>query len=227
MHLIIKIVKLGLNSKWNFNRMRPLMRLQHQFILMIHLCLLVTSVPLISIASDADKKTVSETPKNYGISPNDLVEVIVYREPDLDTKARVNEDGTITLPLLGVIKIGSLSVTEAASLIKRELGAKYLVNPQVTVSIAEFSKRQFTVMGSVKQPGVYALPNNKSIDLLQALASAGGFTRMADMRRVTVRRQVNGVDEVIKVDAKQNQKEGEKLFLIQSGDTIHVYEKLL
>ncbi len=172
------------------------------------------------------EKAIEKVPENYRISANDLLEISVYRESDLDTKARVNEDGTITFPLLGNLKIGGLSVTDATRLLTQKLGEDYLVNPQVTVNVIEFSKRQFTVLGSVRQPGVYSLPNNRTIDLLQAIASAGGFSRAADVRHVTVQRRINGKDVSHKVNAEEMQGGSVAPFEIQAGDTITVAESL-
>jgi len=178
---------------------------------------------VVSKEKPADKPVAS---KNYRLSPNDFVEVEVYQEPDLDTKTRVNEDGTISLPLVGPVKVGGLNALDAAKLITQKLSEDYLVNPQVTVNVTEFSKRQFVVMGSVKQPGVYGLPGNQSIDVLQAIASAGGSTNSPDMRHVTVQRRISGKEKLYRIDAKEMQSGGAEPFEVQAGDTITIGESV-
>src|SRR6266545_3713084 len=80
----------------------------------------------------------------YVLKPNDVVMVKVYQEEDLTIEARVARDGSITLPLLGTVYIGSNTVEQAIGLIRDGLAKDYLVNPQVSLSIVEYAKRRFT-----------------------------------------------------------------------------------
>src|SRR5438552_2694753 len=100
----------------------------------------------------------------YVLKPNDVVMVKVYQEEDLTIQARVARDGSITLPLLGTISIGSNTVEQAIGLIRDGLAKDYLVNPQVSLSIVEYAKRRFTVLGQVNRPGTYEMPG---VDLLK------------------------------------------------------------
>src|SRR5947207_2275558 len=126
----------------------------------------------------------------YVLKPNDVVMVKVYQEEDLTIQARVARDGSITLPLLGTVNIGSNTVERAIGLIRDGLAKDYLVNPQVSLSIVEYAKRRFTVLGQVNRPGTYEMPGDDQLNLLQAIAMAGGYTRIGAPTKITIQRVV-------------------------------------
>jgi polysaccharide export outer membrane protein len=164
---------------------------------------------------------------NYLISPNDLVVVMVFQEDDLTTRARVANDGTITVPLIGSVHIGGKSVDDAAQLVRARLAKGFLVNPQVNITIVEYAKRLFTVLGQVQKGGTFEFPNQGPLDLLQAIGTAGGYTRIANPAKVIVKRQVNGRDTVFQLNAKAMAGDhAAKPFEILPGDTITVSESI-
>jgi protein involved in polysaccharide export with SLBB domain len=169
----------------------------------------------------------SSTLDNYILSPNDIVLVKVFEDPDLDSQHRISQDGTINFPLIGVVQISGRTVTQAASTIRDRLLKGYLRNPQVRVNVIQYASRRITVLGQVQKPGSYVLPNEERVDLLQAIAMAGGFTRLADEGRVLVRRNVNGVDTILKVNAHAETKNSSsQLFEVQPDDRITVRERI-
>ena len=164
---------------------------------------------------------------NYILSPNDIVLVKVFEEPDLDSQHRISQDGTINFPLVGVIQISGRTVAQAASTIRERLLKGYLRNPQVRVNVIQYASRRITVLGQVQKPGSYVLPSEERVDLLQAIAMAGGFTRMADEGRVRVRRNVNGVETIMKVNVHAETKNSSsELFEVQPDDKITVGERI-
>lgn len=163
---------------------------------------------------------------SYAIGPNDLVEVKVFQEDELTTTGRVSTDGTISIPLIGSVRIGGRTSDEAAQYLRERFMKGYLVNPQVNVSVVELAQRRFTVLGQVQKGGTFDFPDQGSVDVLQAIGMAGGYTRIADPGKVTVRRRVGGRDEVIRLDAKSMADRGAKPFEIQAGDVITVGESL-
>lgn len=166
-------------------------------------------------------------PKNYILAPNDVVHIKVFREDNLETKARIDNDGTITFPLLGSVQIGGKSVDQATQLIRDRLAEDYLVNPQVNLSITEYVKRRFTVLGQVQKPGVYEIPENQLMTLLQAISVAGGYTRIADASKITVQRQVGDRKSSFTHNAKSMAKDkNTKHFEILADDTITVGESI-
>ena len=164
---------------------------------------------------------------NYILSPNDIVLVKVFEEPDLDSQHRISQDGTINFPLVGVIQISGRTVAQAASTIRERLLKGYLRNPQVRVNVIQYASRRITVLGQVQKPGSYVLPSEERVDLLQAIAMAGGFTRLADEGRVRIRRNVNGVETIIKVNVHAETKNtSSELFEVQPDDKITVGERI-
>jgi polysaccharide export outer membrane protein len=169
----------------------------------------------------------SSTLDNYILSPNDIVLVKVFEDPDLDSQHRISQDGTINFPLIGVVQISGRTVTQAANTIRDRLLRGYLRNPQVRVNVIQYASRRITVLGQVQRPGSYVLPNEERVDLLQAIAMAGGFTRLADEGRVLVRRNVNGVDTILKINAHAETKNSSsQLFEVEPDDRITVRERI-
>lgn len=163
---------------------------------------------------------------SYRLTENDVVSVTVYQEPDLETRARIGRDGTIHFPLLGTVRLGGKTIREAAGELRERLAEDYLVDPQVNVTLVEYSKRQFTVLGEVQRPGTYPLPDDRSLTLQQAIGMAGGFTRRAKQNRITITRVVGKNKEVHRVDAAAFVRDGQsKAATILPDDHIVVPEK--
>jgi protein involved in polysaccharide export with SLBB domain len=178
-------------------------------------------VDLVKSANSASAK--GET---YRLSPNDVIKMKVFQEDDLTTEARIGKDGTVTFPLVGVITLGGKTVEDATSSIREILGRDYLVNPQVTLTVAEYAKRRFTVLGQVQKPGTFDIPSEESVTLLQAIAMAGGFNRLAVQGRVTVTRTLGG-KRTFTVDVKSNTNDpGTRQFEILPDDTVIVSERV-
>ena len=190
--------------------------------------------PTPSAATDLTKATSSDTSappasvtQTYILSPSDVVQVKVYQEDDLESKLRIARDGTTSFPLIGVIKLGGKTVEQAANLIRDELAKDYLVNPQVTLTVIEYAKRRFTVLGQVQKPGTFEIPNEESVTLLQAIAMAGGYTRLANKANVTVTRTANGKKATFSLDVNHATSDLKvQPFIIIPDDTITVPERI-
>lgn len=177
-------------------------------------------------AQDNADVTSGKSP-TYVLTPNDMVHVKVYQEDDLETTARVGQDGTISFPLIGVVHIGGKTVEQAGAIIRDELRKDYLVNPQVTLIVSEYSKRRFTVLGQVQKPGSFEIPSEETVTLLQAIAMAGGYTRLADRANVRVTRVTGDKTSTLSIDTTRESKETETVsFRILPEDTITVPERI-
>ena len=167
-------------------------------------------------------------PVGYVLGPNDSVGVEVFGEDDLRTNGRVNPEGNLSVPLLGSVHLGGLTLTQAASKLTELYGRDYLVNPKVNVMLLGYAKRRFSILGQVSHPGSLEMPESSpgGIDLLEAIALAGGYTRIAAPERITVRRQSPSGDQIFKVNAKKFNKANSGGFLVQPGDTITVGESI-
>ena len=161
----------------------------------------------------------------YVLRPGDVVQVKVYQEDDLASTSRIGPDGAIAIPLLGSVRVASNTVSQASAIITSLLAKDYLVNPQVTLNVTEFAKRRFTVLGQVQRPGTYEMPAHESVNLLQAIAAAGGFTRIGNPHRITVQRMVGAENKKISLDSEAMSKKKEPPFLIRPDDVIAVGEK--
>ena len=163
-------------------------------------------------------------PSNYALSPNDLVEVKVFQEDDMDWTVRVTKDGTVNLPLVGAVNVSHKTPDELGAIVAARLHDGYLVHPQVSVAVMEFSKRRFTILGEVNHAGQIDFPDNSDLDLLQAIGMAGGYTKASNPARVYVKRQVGDRQIVLTVDAKRMARREAEPFRILPGDTITVSE---
>jgi polysaccharide export outer membrane protein len=163
-------------------------------------------------------------PTGYVLTANDQVAVEVFGEEDLRTNGRLNGEGNLSVPLLGSVHLSGLTLTQAASKLTDLYGRDYLVNPKVNVMLVGYAKRRFTMLGQINRPGSYEMPDGspEGIDLLEAIAVAGGYTRIAAPERVSVRRG----NQVLRVDAKRMARGDHAGFLVQPGDTITVGESI-
>ena len=161
----------------------------------------------------------------YLLAPEDVVDVKVFEENDLETTARIAKDGTINFPLIGTVVVAGKTPDEAARLIGSQLAKDYLVNPQVTATVVEYSKRTFTVLGEVQKPGSYDMPDRRGLTLLEAIGVAGGYTRIADQAKIRIKRLADGKETIFKLDAKRMANERQTVsFEIKAGDIITVGE---
>ncbi len=105
----------------------------------------------------------------------DVLEIEVFGLDELERKVRVQEDGTISMPLLGKIPLDGLTIPAAQERIAALLTDRRLVNdPQVSIFVEEFASRGVSVQGAVNEPGVYQVIGNRS--LLDLIGEAGGFS---------------------------------------------------
>ena len=104
----------------------------------------------------------------------DMVRVSVFRNPELTTEARVSERGTILFPMIGEVNVAGLTPSQAGARIADKLrSGKYVVNPEVTVSMMQVNSRQVSVLGNVVKPGRYPL-DSTTAQLTDVIALAGG-----------------------------------------------------
>jgi polysaccharide export outer membrane protein len=161
---------------------------------------------------------------DYVLAAGDTIDLMVYKEPDLSMRSKIARDGRAQLPLLGEVNVAGMTVREAQDHIRKLLNADYLVDPQVYLNIASYTQRKITLIGQVVRPGSYELQGNESLGILEAIGMAGGFTRIADSKNVTVKRAVGGKTETIKVNTKRLEDPKGGSFQVLPGDIITVGE---
>lgn len=129
--------------------------------------------------------------EDYLIGPTDVLKVSVFQVPDLSfDELRVDSSGNIQMPLIGTVHAAGLTPSQLSDDVRRQLGARYLQNPQVSISVVTSASQKVTVDGDVTKPGVYEMRGRTT--LVQAIAMAEGPTRTADLESVAVFRQVDG-----------------------------------
>lgn len=147
----------------------------------------------------------------YRVSVDDEISVTVYQEPDVSVdKVKVGTNGTISMPLIGQVKINGLTVPEIEYKITTLLLAGYLKNPKVNVSIIEY--RPFYIKGQVRRTGSY--PYRKHLTVEKAVTLAGGFTERASKSNIVLIRE-NESAPYSNVDLN---------FKVQPGDVITISE---
>ena len=167
-------------------------------------------------------------PPGYQLSSNDAIAVEVFGEDDLKTTARLNSEGNVSLPLIGAIHLGGLTVTQATARVSELYARDYLVSPKVNVTLLGYARRRFTVLGQVNHPGSFEMPETSpgGIDLLEAIAMAGGYTRIAAPERVSVRRHSGNGEQMIRVNAKRVERGQSANFKVLPDDSITVGESI-
>jgi len=172
----------------------------------------------------ASGQTFGAANGDYVLKPGDTIEMVVFREQDLNIRSRVGKDGMVQLPLLGEVHLGGMTIRNATQLVRQKYNADYLVEPQIYLNIAAYNTRKFTIIGQVGKPGAYEFGGGEDLDLLEAIGMAGGFTRIADRGHVLVKRREGGTVKTMKVNAKKLADSATDRFEIQPGDVITVGE---
>src|SRR4051794_25056807 len=128
------------------------------------------------------------------IGVDDTFDVRVYGETELSGMFRVAADGTVDYPLAGRVLVAGLRTGEIQQLLVNKLKDKYLKEPQVVVTVKDRNSQKISVLGQVTKPGQVGFYPNMTI--VDAIASAGGFTGIAAKNSVNLRRQVGGKIEM-------------------------------
>lgn len=122
----------------------------------------------------------------YRLGGGDLIKILVYQNPDLTLETRLSDNGSTSYPLLGAIKLGGLTVSEAERLIVEGLRkGDFVKNPQVTVVLETVRGSQVSVLGQVQRPGRYVLDRGNT-RLSDILAQAGGVAPSVGSDTITV-----------------------------------------
>jgi polysaccharide export outer membrane protein len=144
----------------------------------------------------------------YRIHPGDILEINVFGSPNMHNppfRLRVSEDGTVSFPLLGRVKLGGLTEVEAIKKLDSMLMDGYLTDPQVTLIVMErtwlTAQRQFSIAGAVKKPGKYAVMGEMTI--IDAISSADGFLPQADITEVKVIRDIDDAEVEYIIDMRE------------------------
>jgi polysaccharide biosynthesis/export protein len=139
--------------------------------------------------TDARAGKMPAVSPEYRVGESDMLQISVWKEPDLSKTVSVRPDGMISLPLIGEVKVIGMTSAEIQEVVASKLKA-YLLNPRVTVEITEIKSRRVFITGEIVRPGLYPLGGPTTV--LQLIAEAGGFTPFAKRKSIVILCQENG-----------------------------------
>lgn len=160
--------------------------------------------------------------EDYQIGPEDVVEVMVWKNEDLSRVVSVRPDGKISLPLIGDLKAAGQTAEQLKTAIAKSLKQYYKEPPQVSVIVQQVNSYAIYILGQVQTPGRYVVKSGTTF--LQALSLAGGFTPYASTNRIVLRRQRSSGqgEEAMRVRFKDVVVGKQQNLLLKRGDTIVV-----
>ena len=167
--------------------------------------------------------------ENYILKPSDVISVDVYQEDDLNKSVRIEGDGSVALALVGKVKVAGMTVAEAQSLITDLYNRDYLVDPQISLLVVQFSPKVVHILGSVNSPGVVELPPDRDLTLTEAMASVRGVSRLGNPKSITIKRvEEDGRARQMEVNfSRIIQDPNSKDIILKEGDTIWVPERMI
>jgi polysaccharide biosynthesis/export protein len=156
----------------------------------------------------------------YRLGPEDVIEVFVWKEPELAATVVIRPDGRISLPLADELVASGKTPAELQQEITAKL-SKYVNQPMVNVMVKQVNSLKISVLGEVRRPDVYKI--NNRVTLLDAIAMAGGFTDLARPNKVVLLRTTPAGPQRIKINIRQLVADGNRTPLyLQTLDTIYV-----
>jgi len=164
--------------------------------------------------------TVIDTSSAYQIGPEDVLDISVWKNPELSRTVPVRPDGKVSLPLVNDIQAAGLSPIDLRDQITAKL-SEYIPAPEVSVIVREVHSRKVTVAGAVKLPGRYELKS--AMTVLEVIALAQGLTDFASKDRIVILRQNGSKTERIPFNYRKiNESAQQDNFLIRPGDIVFV-----
>jgi polysaccharide biosynthesis/export protein len=169
----------------------------------------------------AASQAVPANDNTYVIGAEDVINVNVWKEPDVSGSVPVRPDGKISMPLLNDVQAAGLTPMQLTNELTEKL-KQYISDPRVTVTVTTVNSRRVYVLGEVTRPGAVTLAPNMTV--LQALTSAGGPTEYAKKSKIYVLRTENGAQNKLPFNYKEVVKGSstEQNIVLKPGDTIVV-----
>ncbi len=183
----------------------------------------LAAVVLLALAAwlmPAGAAAQQELSEDYRIGARDLLEIRVFDLEELDSTVRVSEDGRISLPMIGELRVLGLTRSEVETAIESAL-KRFVNDPQVSVFVREFESQRVSVLGAVKTPGTY--PMQGRMTLLEAISEAGGIDYDEASGTVAILRH-DMPGEPIEISLEELISKGNTAFNVElkAGDTVNV-----
>lgn len=179
------------------------------------------SAPAAAVAPVAAAVAAPVLPAGYVIGPDDILQIVFWREKELSGDVVVRPDGRISLPLLNDVVAAGRTPEELRATLLTE-ASRYFGNPNPTVVVKEIRSRKVFITGAVEKPGPYIVTSPTTV--LQLISMAGGLKEYADKKNILVMRTTNGKQSGYVVDyhAILRRQNLEQNFLLEPGDTVLV-----
>ena len=203
------------------------MRMFNQVIALLLLAVLAACSSgggLVSVPPDRQLAPVTD----YAIGIDDIVQVTVWRNPELGITVPVRPDGRISVPLIGDVMAAGLTPVQVAADIQSKLG-DYVRDPQVAVILTDLRSHEYLsrvrVTGAVRSP--VSIPHRQGMTVLDAVLAAGGVNEFAAPDRTSLYRKNAGetTNYAIRLDRIINQGELSTNYTVAPGDIITVPER--
>jgi polysaccharide export outer membrane protein len=171
----------------------------------------------------AQAEELAEAQKRFVLGEGDVVEIKVFREPELAGTYRVTRDG-LEFPLIGKVSAVDREAEAVGEEIRARLAQDYLKQPQVTVFVREHNSRKVHVLGNVNKPGSFAYESGMTV--IQAVTNAGGFNKLAATNSVLVTRGPRGAEQKFTVPVGDIGRGNAPNFSMEPGDIVFVPESV-
>jgi polysaccharide export outer membrane protein len=172
-------------------------------------------------ATPGTQSSLQTVDSKYVIGPEDVLNISVWKEPDVSGSVPVRPDGKISLPLLNDVQAAGLTPMQLTDDLTEKL-KQFITDPRVTVTVSTVNSRRVYVLGEVTRPGAITLSPDMTV--LQALTSAGGPSPYAKTAKIYVLRKENGTQTKLPFNYKDVIKGGsvDQNISLKAGDTIVV-----
>ncbi len=166
---------------------------------------------------------------DYVLQPQDLIRIEIFQEEDLKREVRISGEFTVKLPLIDTVYLKDKTARQAEEHIRDLYGREYLAKPQVNLFVLEYAPQRVFIAGAVVTPGVVLFLQEQGLTLIGAISRAGSFNRLADKKRVTLKRtKSDGSTEIFTINVEELMKGDSNLtWPLQPNDVINVPEKIL
>ncbi len=177
--------------------------------------------------SNSPKPEISKL--DYVLQASDLIRVQIFQEDDLNREVRISQENTVKLPLIDTVSLKDKTVRQAEEYIRDLYGRDYLAKPQVNLFVLEYAPRRVFIAGAVNKPGVVLFQQEQGLTLIDAISRADSFNRLADKKRVTLKRtKSDGATETFTINVEELLKgDSNQTWPLQPNDVINVPEKIL
>ena len=155
--------------------------------------------PRMNPLAEAQATAAQVVEEKYQLGPEDVIEISVWKEPDLTKQITISPDGKISYPLVGDVQVAGKTVKQVREEISKRL-EKFVTDAQVTVILLKTQYYKIYVVGKVNKPGEFLV--GRPANVMQALAMAGGLTPFASPSKIVILRRVGGTEQTLPFDYK-------------------------